>query len=85
MRICMGMIMGLKKALGKDMSEVLEKLAKAEHDQWAHWTEYMLNNLTPQNISRWKKQVETQYANLTEIEKESDRKWARIVLDIINE
>lgn len=59
----------------------LETLATLEHEQWAHWTKYMLNNLTPENIQRWKKQIETPYEELSEKEKESDRKWAMIVVD----
>ena len=58
------------------MIELREKLADLEHQQWAHWTKYMLDNLTPENIARWKKQIETDYKDLTEKEKESDRVWA---------
>lgn len=59
------------------MVERLEELAELEHEQWAHWTRYMLDNLTDENISRWRKQIETPYVELTEKEKESDRSWAR--------
>lgn len=61
----------------------LERLAALEHQQWAHWTKYMLDNLTEENIQRWRKQIETPYKDLTEKEKESDREWARKVLEII--
>ncbi len=54
-----------------------ESLAAAEHSQWAHWTAYMLDNLSRENIIRWSLQIETPYAELTEAEKESDREWAR--------
>lgn len=60
-----------------------EELADLEHQQWAHWTRYMLNNLTPENIERWQRQVDTPYINLSEQEKESDRRWADKVLKII--
>ena len=60
--------------------DLIERLAELEHAQWAHWTKYMLDNLTPDNILRWRKQVETPYKELTEIEKESDRKWANKVM-----
>jgi len=59
------------------MEEIIEKIADLEHQQWAHWTKYMLDNLTDENIARWKKQIETPYSDLTEKEKESDRIWAR--------
>ena len=61
----------------------LEKLAELEHIQWSAWTKYMLDNLTDENIKRWKRQIETPYAKLTEKEKESDREWARKVLPVI--
>jgi len=64
---------------------MIEELAALEHAQWAHWTEYMLDNLTEENISRWRKQIETPYFNLSEKEKDSDRSWAKKVLEIIND
>lgn len=54
----------------------LEALAAALHDNWAHWTEYMLNNLTPENIARWKNQIKTEYRDLPEDQKPSDRRAA---------
>jgi len=56
--------------------ELLEALADLEHDQWAHWTRYMLDNLTPGNIEKWEKQCDTPYSDLSEKEKDSDREWA---------
>ena len=54
-----------------------EALAAAEHAQWAHWTAYMLDNLTDVNMARWRQQIDCPYEALTEPEKESDREWAR--------
>ena len=59
------------------MSGLVEKLAELEHDQWAHWTEFMLDNLTLENIARWQRQIRTPYSELSEEEKESDRAWAK--------
>jgi hypothetical protein len=67
----------------KITKEQREKLAALEHDQWGHWTEYMLNNLTQENIIRWRKQIRTPYNRLTEKEKDSDRVWADKVIKII--
>jgi len=69
----------------KTLSELREKLAELEHEQWAHWTKYFLENLTDENIGRWKQQINTKYKDLSEKEKESDRKWADKGLKIINE
>ena len=60
----------------RPMTDLREHLAEIEHTQWAHWTRYMLDNLTPENIDRWRRQVGTPYPDLTEAEKESDRFWA---------
>lgn len=60
-----------------------ERLAELEHQQWAHWTRYMLDNLTSENIEQWRKQIETPYFNLSEEEKKSDRHWADKVLEIL--
>ena len=67
------------------MSDLLENLAELEHQQWAHWTEYMINHMTQENIAKWINQINTPYSELTEQEKESDRKWARKVLERIKE
>ena len=69
----------------KALSELREKLADLEHYQWATWTEYMIDNWTKENIERWERQLRTPYEDLSEKEKESDRKWADKVLKIINE
>ncbi|MEL6321463.1 MAG: hypothetical protein AAFQ57_12580 [Cyanobacteria bacterium J06626_14] len=62
-----------------------EKLAELEHQQWAHWTRYMLDNLTPQNVERWRQQIDIPYANLSDTEKESDRQWADKVLALLED
>jgi hypothetical protein len=64
---------------------IIEKLAELEHDQWTHWTKYFLANFTVENIERWKKQIETPYAQLSEKEKQSDREWALKAFNIMNE
>lgn len=68
------------------MNEKLrEKLAELEHNQWAHWTQYLLRHLTPRNEAHWYQQMATPYASLTEEEKESDREWADKVIDILQQ
>ncbi len=66
--------------MNPDMREILANL---EHQQWAHWTSYMLNNLTEENIKRWHNQTMTDYEDLTEKEKDSDRVWADRVMKTI--
>ena len=43
----------------------------------------MSANGTVANQQRWKRQMSTSYKNLTEEEKESDREWARKVIQIM--
>lgn len=63
---------------------IIEKIADLEHQQWAEWTSYMLNNLNDKNTTRWNEQIKTDYKNLPENQKWSDRKWARKVLKLIS-
>ena len=59
------------------MGKFLESIAELEHEQWANWTEHMLDNLTEENLLRWRIQIKTDNGELSEEEKESDRVWAR--------
>lgn len=63
-------------SLSQAFEQMRERAAALEHEQWAHWAAYMLDNLTPENIERWRRQIKTPYSELSENEKESDRKWA---------
>jgi hypothetical protein len=67
------------------MIELRERLAALEHEQWAHWTTWMLDNISEENVERWKKQVATPYEDLSEKEKTSDREWADKVLAIVEQ
>lgn len=68
--------------------ETREILAAIEHSQWTHWTAYFLRTLladhpelsTDPNIIRWSRQILTDYDELSEKEKESDRKWVEKVM-----
>ncbi len=64
--------------------DTFERLAALEHDRWSGWMKYMLANLTINNLMRWLKQMETPYSDLSEREKESDRKEVRRMLDVLS-
>lgn len=68
------------REVAKALADGIERLADQEHRQWAHWTTYMLDNMTPENVARWQRQAATDYENLSDAEKESDRKWARAAI-----
>lgn len=75
-----GILLGLEEGRKEAIEMIdIEKIAEIEHEQWIHWTKYMLDNLTDANIQRWKTQIQTPYSELSE--KESDRKWARKVIE----
>ena len=73
-----------------------DELAKYAHDAWSGWMKYMFSkcgkiDLLPgglfipsELVERWTRQMNTEYEDLPENEKESDRKEANEILNIIN-
>jgi len=74
---------------GTSVDEMREKLAALCHDQWSGWMEYLFSKChkAPSSIGsmavipgwavlRWRRQMVTPYAKLSEEEKNSDRKEA---------
>lgn len=63
--------------------ELLESLARIEHERWSHWQRYMhAQCITEEDgalvipgelVRRWSRQMSTAYDDLSEKEKESDR------------
>lgn len=72
-----------------------EKLAEAAHDSWCGWMKYLFcktlevgdgcEEIQRIEVDRWKRQMDTPYADLSEREKESDRAEADKVLAILRE
>lgn len=72
-----------------------EKLADLCHSQWSGWMEYLFSKCDLQKdgtvfmprwaVNRWSRQLGSTYADLTEEEKESDRKEADRFLKLFNE
>jgi len=69
--------------MDKEKKELFEKLADIEHQRWADWQKYM-NSLCIKNkdgsltipkdkVEHWQRQIDTDYKDLTEKEKDSDR------------
>lgn len=69
------------------MKNKLEELAELEHEQWISWTKSVVKQWKDSDgdfdflIFKWEKNWKP-YKDLTETEKEKDRKWARKVLSI---
>jgi len=74
--------------------DLREGLASIQHDIWSHWMEYFFsqcavdetgNCLIPKNkVEQWQRQMRTQYEDLSELEKESDRDQADNILSVLN-
>ena len=70
------------------ISDLLEKLAAAEHEQWIFWSKvfYQKHKNNPKlksQFAKWEMLWNTPYDQLTEEQKEEDRIWARKVLNIL--
>lgn len=72
----------------------LEAVAAECHKQWSGWTEHFISKCSGDStgfavildrvwIDRWKRQIATEYKDLTEEEKESDRREARKILEAL--
>ena len=68
------------------MSDLIEKLAELEHEQWIYWSKNIAETeqIASNRLERWKN-LWCPYSELTEEQKEQDREWARKVLQIVNE
>lgn len=75
------------------LEAALESLAAIEHDRWAHWQKYLHSKCTrtedgtltiPDSfVKQWERQIATDYTDLSESEKESDREQVRKYFPII--
>ena len=76
------------------MCKDIEALASKQHDIWAHWMKYFFHVCPPDNngictvpaelTERWQRQARTDYADLSETEKESDRDIVKRFLLLCN-
>lgn len=72
---------------------ILERLAAVEHARWADWQRYMHSVATRQadgslvlpagRVRSWERQIAMPYSELSERERESDRREVRRYLPII--
>lgn len=77
------------------MNEFVEAVAAAEHERWVHWQRHLHSVCERQPdgslvipaglVRRWERQMEDYYDDLSESEKESDRQFAREILQLIQD
>lgn len=73
------------------MDDLRERLAAYAHEAWSGWMRYMFEKgseveghivLMPNEVERWKQQMNTPYKDLPEQEKASDRVEANKMMQI---
>lgn len=73
------------------ITQLLEKLAELEHDQWIHYSKNLskriqqsssIDDLRNKTVTRWKRKWRP-YEDLSDKEKEKDRIWAYKVLELL--
>jgi len=67
----------------KTVEEMVEKFANIEHERWSKWQQWVFDcstenedgsvTIPADKVERWKRQIATPYAELSEKEKQSDR------------
>ena len=77
----------------KGVEEIVEQMADIEHKRWSSWQKWMHEcstknadgslTIPADKVERWERQITTEYKDLSEEEKESDRKQVYPYLDII--
>ncbi len=74
--------------------KLVEALADYEHDRWSRWQKHVFDKSIKNEdgtytipsylVERWQREINTEYNDLSESEKESDRKEARLMLECID-
>lgn len=77
----------------ENLSSKIEILADIEHQGWSNWMKYLFSQSTENKdgsvtipkdkVERWKRQIDTKYKDLSDKEKESDRKEVRKFLKVL--
>ncbi len=64
-------------------TDLFEMMAALEHDRWSGWMKYMLANLNVESLIRWVGQMGTDYFELPDHSRESDRDEVRKTLALM--
>ena len=73
---------------------LIEKLAALQHEIWSHWMKYLFEvstlnkdgtvTIPADKVVRWKRQMNTDYENLSIEEQESDKEQSIKVIKMIS-
>lgn len=87
--------MNNKNQFSNNLDELIEILADYEHQRWAKWQKYLQSiciknidgslTIPKDKVDRWTRQIETDYCDLSEQEKEADRNGARRLIRILTQ
>ena len=75
-----------RQAIAERVMEAREELADVQHQIWSHWMNHFLDKVDVRDLedfARWSRQRDTDYADLSEKEKDSDRSQADKVLAVL--
>ncbi len=77
----------------KEKNLLREKLSDIQHEIWSNWMTHLFKvtisnddgtyTIPVDKVNHWKRQISTPYNRLSESEKNSDRKQANKILNII--
>lgn len=73
-----------QRADKKRRIKLIEKLASIEHDQWMSWSKNIASTekISKSRLERWN-DLWIPYSQLFDVDKESDRAWAKKSLEIM--
>lgn len=64
--------------------DLVEDIARIEHEQWVHWSKSMAPEVPPATREKWQKS-RVDYDQLNDDIKEADRIWARKVVSLLRQ
>ena len=72
----------MKAILHEPTEDLIETLARVEHEQWMHWSQTVAAEVPAATREKWRHSW-VPYQDLTDELKEADRVWARKVLAVL--
>ena len=82
-----------QEAIERILSGIMEELADVEHQRWSSWQSHVHEQcheeadgslrISAEAVERWERQIRTDYEDLSESEKESDRRQVRKYLPLV--